>query len=307
MSIISPAMESSSEFDDGSWRHHYIPQYFVKGFVDADGMLFRYDKTSDTIESKRVHRKRIFFQENGNTAYVGSSRNTIGEKASASLDSVFADRLAPIRASPSDSSINNIENYVTLLSLAADLFFRVPANDQYYDLLYARTGLEPIDTHGNVIQADRELLEVGGTAQKSIRPFIPQNLLGQLFTQTEVHDKMRPRIASFSCGVFVLSDNPVVFSELPIRWQDFMQNFILPISSAQLFVYSEKPGLGRDLSLPSNYNALAINQAQRYVCSASKVILTAAVQYWKELRKRGYFPGKSSVLFEDALVENPTK
>jgi hypothetical protein len=300
-------MESSSDFDDGSWRHHYIPQYFIKGFVDSDGMLFRYDKATDLIESKRVPPKRVFFQENGNTAYVGSSRNTIAEKASASLDSALADKLAEIRSNPSDPSINNVENFVTLLSIAADLFFRVPANDRYYDLLYARTGLEPLDKNGNIVQAARELLEVGGTAQKSIRPFIPQNLLGQLFQQTEVHDKMRPRIAAFSYGVFVLSDNPVVFSELPTRWQDFMQNFILPISSAQFFIYSEKPGFGRDMSLPLNYNALAINQAQRYVCSESKVILSAAVRYWKDLRKRGYLPSNTSVLFADALAEMPTK
>jgi len=299
-------MESRSEFDDGSWRHHYIPQYFIKGFGDADEMLFRYDKTTDSIESKRVQPKRIFFQENGNTAYVGSNRNTIGEKASASLDSVLADRLAPIRNNPSDPSANNVENYVTLLSIAADLFFRVPANDAYYDLLYARTGLKPLDKNGNVVQAARELLETGKTAQKSIRPFIPQNLLGQLFKQTEVHDRMKPRIAAFSHGVFVLSDNPVVFSELPTRWQDFMQNFILPISSTQFFIYSELPGYGRELSLPYNYNALAINQAQRYVCSGSKEILTAAVHYWKDLRKRSYLPGKTATVFQDALGEKPT-
>jgi hypothetical protein len=87
-------------------------------------MLYRYDKTTDSIEGKRVQPKQIFFRENGNAAYVGSSRNTIGEKASALLDSALANRLAPIRNNPSDPSINNVENYVTLLSIAADLFFR---------------------------------------------------------------------------------------------------------------------------------------------------------------------------------------
>jgi hypothetical protein len=117
---------------------------------------------------------------------------------------------------------------------------------------------------------------------------------------------MRPRIASFYYGVFVLSDDPVVFSALPTRWQVFMQNFILPISSAQFFIYSEKLGYGRELSLPLNYNALAIEQAQRYVCSASKVIPSAAVQYWKDLRTRGYLPGKTTTLFDDALAEKAT-
>ncbi|MBL7952555.1 MAG: DUF4238 domain-containing protein [Flavobacteriales bacterium] len=296
-------MGQRTEFDDGSWRHHFIPEHFIKGFVDSEGSLFRYDKDEDQIARRKFAPKQVFFQPDGNTANVGLIRTTLAETYSSSLDSDLSSQLTRIRENSTNPLTNNVENYATLLSIAADLFFRVPSNDAYYNLLYERSGLQALDKDGNVIEAAQELLETGRFAQKTLKSLLPQNFLGQLLKQTAVHDRMQPRIAAFSYGVFVLSDNPVVFSELPTRWQDFMQNFILPISSTQFFIYCDKPGYGRELSLPLNYNALAIEQAQRYVCSGSEVVLSAAVKYWKELRVKGYLPGKELTIFEDAIRE----
>ena len=48
-----------------SWRHHYLPQFYIKGFCDESGTITVYNKQYKKFEKKSP--KYIFFEANRNT------------------------------------------------------------------------------------------------------------------------------------------------------------------------------------------------------------------------------------------------
>lgn len=45
-----------------SSKHHYIPQYYIKGFLDNEHLFYKYDKIRDSFKTGKVGSKGVFFE-----------------------------------------------------------------------------------------------------------------------------------------------------------------------------------------------------------------------------------------------------
>lgn len=111
-----------------SWRHHYVPQFFIRNFSDS-GKLYGYNKFTKSFFEPRP--KDIFFERNKNTFLneLGEESDLI-EKIYANIDSITS------------SAVNNVlstgkltkESLRGLLLLAYTNKWRSPSYDESYEI-----------------------------------------------------------------------------------------------------------------------------------------------------------------------------
>jgi len=53
-----------------SWRHHYIPQFYLKGFTDENNRIEIYDLSTDRIKSKGPFSTKSHFFEEGRNSWI---------------------------------------------------------------------------------------------------------------------------------------------------------------------------------------------------------------------------------------------
>lgn len=57
-----------------SKRHHYLPQFYIKGFVGNDGKVAVYNKEKDKIDKIRKSPKQLFYEYNRNTFEIDEKK-----------------------------------------------------------------------------------------------------------------------------------------------------------------------------------------------------------------------------------------
>ncbi|WP_035983566.1 DUF4238 domain-containing protein [Leptospira meyeri] len=110
-----------------SWRHHYLPEFYLKGFTDKSGSFFAYNKKRDIIESRKYFPKSIFFKEKLNTVFDDGKENDLIERLLSRLDSRFAPILKKIILSNGQPSLSSEEKIEFLVFLSL-LIWRHPLN-----------------------------------------------------------------------------------------------------------------------------------------------------------------------------------
>ena len=269
-----------------SKRHHYIPEFFIKGFTDNDGMLWVYDKKYDKILKDRKSPKGIFFENDINSISVNGKSIDLIEQAYSKIDNKYARKINKIRDSLCLDEVENIENICYLETFIMFLFWRNISNDKIIDKLIP--SLSKNENHLEVLKnfkfmdylSESDLYKI----EKSFLPFtLSLKSNQQLYQKKENFSKILHFENSF---LFFLSDNPIVFSKLPINIEDVMgQILFFPLSSKRIYL-----GLSGNKYVFSQehmfrLNLLMINQAERYVGSSNKDHLNSFINVYKDLRK----------------------
>src|SRR3954469_14980818 len=50
-----------------SWRHHYIPQFYLRNFTNEQGFFYLFNKEKNIIERNAKSPESYFFERNRNT------------------------------------------------------------------------------------------------------------------------------------------------------------------------------------------------------------------------------------------------
>lgn len=74
-----------------SSRHHYIPEFFRKGFTGEDGKIAVFNKLKDRIEKVRKSPKQVFYEWNSNTFNIKGNNTDFVEN----LHQFGEDKFAP--------------------------------------------------------------------------------------------------------------------------------------------------------------------------------------------------------------------
>jgi hypothetical protein len=72
-------------------RHHYLPQFYIKGFVNSTNKVFVYDKFENKFKNKELSPKQIFFEWNRNTLVIDGEEDDFVEE----LYGNFETRISP--------------------------------------------------------------------------------------------------------------------------------------------------------------------------------------------------------------------
>jgi len=132
-----------------STKHHYVPVFYLKGFTDAEGYFYVYDKlTKNTWKSKP---ENAFFENHRNTGslqyqkgdYVFTSDGL--EKAFADVDNAAAKVIQLIKKSRAEDDILSTEILLQVKYFINSLFWRSPANDELKKIILKSDEFKGLD------------------------------------------------------------------------------------------------------------------------------------------------------------------
>ncbi len=219
-----------------SWRHHYLPEFYIKGFCDENGRITVYNKQSKKFDKKSP--KSIFYEADRNTlSDAFGNRGDILEKMYADLES----KIAPHLKNAIDNTSGKMEEE-TLRNLIFLAYLTKWRNPQYDESFKDLKDIFTVDDLGLGIKTDGKRLDVeleelfhSELSQESkrlllsIQPFRFKDDYKVIFRNSFIIPSSTPCL---------LGDCP--FWEADIDKDKFFEDFIFPISQNQRLVYSDR-------------------------------------------------------------------
>lgn len=260
-----------------SWRHHYIPKFYLNGFVSKNGSFKIYDvkKGQFVKNGKEFFPESYFFEKHSNTMFSPSSNDDFLENYLGDLDNDVAEIFNRINRSSSKNNFNINDNDIARLQyFLGVMYWRNPSNyEEIKHLIKSKTlnqlGLLILNKY-NEINMDDEIekrLKSDINFFKALKFWLPNYLFPTGFKcTTPLH------IIPFLKGLpAVCSDNPII-SYNPMSFQVYLDDFIFPINSTKVFI---RGGKLKTLSMKVKIaiDMIVYKQAKEYVsCTEEKYI-----------------------------------
>lgn len=271
--------------DNLSWRHHYIPQFYLKGFVNANNKLAIYDKLNDKIKDGEYSTRTHFFEEHRNiTTINGIKSDFIETVLYKDIDDTIAKLFDDIRTK--DANYLTPKNLFTLKMFISFLFWRIPKNDKLlnefidnYD--FENLGFTIVDKITKEKASDEVITRFKNEpAFRKVYSFILPYSTFKIDYQEEDETKWKS-ISNNSEGLHLTSDNPVM-TLLKDRFYEKDQKILFPVTSQKLLYYGDTNKAGH---LPREFylhaDVATIHFADRYVCGPNKSYLEKIIELYK--------------------------
>jgi len=112
-----------------SKRHHYLPQFYIKGFVGNDGKVAVFNKDLGKIENLRKSPKQIFFEWNRNTFEIKGNKSDFIEKLHTFGENKFAPTYKKLTENIEDINLTGYDVFQLMLFIAT-IYRRIPEQNQ---------------------------------------------------------------------------------------------------------------------------------------------------------------------------------
>ena len=219
-----------------SWRHHYLPQFYIKGFCDENGTITVYNKQYKKFEKKSP--KYIFFEANRNTFFdaLGNQGDTL-EKIYAYLESTISPHLNnAINDTTGKMAVETLRNLIFLAYLTK---WRNPLYDESFENLKETF---TVDDLGLGLRADGERLDI--ELEKFFQSDLSQESKRLLLSIQPFRFKDDYEII-FKNSFIIPSSTPCLLGDCPFLEANIDENrvfedFIFPVSQNQRLVYSNR-------------------------------------------------------------------
>jgi Protein of unknown function (DUF4238) len=271
-----------------SHRHHFIPEFFIKGFISPSKMLWVYDKTTDRISTKPRSPKSIFFEPNRNTISVaGQEIDIIETTIFKYLDNLLAKRFKIIQESPIEE-IHDNELIGCIDVMAATMYYRTPSTENLIDK-FPQENLEKTTSAfiKETITGISKLQISENDKNKLINcvlPFINSPFFGETIISKPGYFK----ILEIKNPHFILSDNPILYETLPKNFEDLTYSIIFPLTSNRIFYGIKSKTYSLNVKIIKSINLLLAIQAKTYFASSDKVFLEAVVNDYRKIKSLNF-------------------
>jgi hypothetical protein len=292
------------EDDVSSWRHHYLPEFYLKGFTNAGNSLLVYDKKYNRISTKGPG--GIFFEPHRNTGILVHPetaevhKSDLAEHLLADFDREMAIALDKIRSSSPEDNIISIDLLLyEVRMLTQSIFWRSPANDALLNKVIDEFSFEDLgfgifDDKGNPYVEWEERFKAIDLWRKFYPAFL---MLASFKYKYAKRNDDRWKLYYLPDDYHITSDNPLVLFD----YQDLsslQQELLFPVLKNILLVSTKKhpPPI-----LPNLFSAkldlLIFDQASRFVAGPNEGYLKFLVQEVNRhsKRTRGYEQLKEDV------------
>jgi hypothetical protein len=277
-----------------SWRHHYLPEFYLQGFTDESGKFKIYDVEKEYLvkDGKDFSPRSYFFDSHANTIDgVYGPDDFLERKFYSKLDNDIAKLFAKIRNNSASTDFGLTDNDMPALQhFIATMYWRIPANyDKVAHLIEHRDlnqlGLVLENSSGERIK-DNELerrLKNDPGFFKMIKFWFP------LVTYLRILKCNKPLTIQTVSDKFptFCSDNPVIF--LNSSYPDiYIDDFIFPLTKTHYFIRSNKIN-----SVPNTVkieiDLILLYQAKKYACCTDynyiSMLKSCFIQNYKSLDK----------------------
>lgn len=109
-------------------RHHYIPVFFIKGYVGDDKMVSVYNKITGKLDNLRKSPKQVFLNGNRNTFKINGEDSDLFEKLYQFGETKFSKTYKKITGNRETFEFNAFEK-LHLMYFISQLHWRVPNQD----------------------------------------------------------------------------------------------------------------------------------------------------------------------------------
>lgn len=285
-----------------SSAHHYIPKFFIDGFLDDDGLLFVYNKTNDRIKKNKQGSKGVFFEIDRNSTSIGSNISVSWfEDAYSIFDNIIPPAIKLLRSDIDLPESIRIDLHAHLNTFLIDLYWRNVNNDLLFDTIYNNASVTLTDSNGT-----RLLSNIDANEYKN-DPFFKQlmrfkmtiSTLNNISTPKSDNDIFTTSTITFPQKQLCIGDSPFLMKELPKKHTDLLNiPAFIPISNTKLYLRNITLKGQLRFHETSMFNALIINQSSNLICCANKMILEAAIAYYKFAKKENLFDYFKQLLFQ---------
>jgi hypothetical protein len=262
-----------------SWRHHYLPQFYLKGFLNKKCKFKIFDVTRQQFikSGKDFSTESYFFEKDGNTVLKnGIKDDFIETKFFKKQDDRIAQIFNKIRNYGNDEKFGVTETDMPELQFfVSSLFWRIPTN---YDQIKYLIKTKELHELGLLIKSKNDNKTIRNKKLESRIKNDPiffnsmKNLIPYL-TYPRLFDCNTPlTIQTFPDQLpAICSDNPVIMEEsiLPDIYYD---DFIFPLTNKLVLIRGKKINNIMN-TIKIDIDLITLKQAKKYVsCTDQKYI-----------------------------------
>lgn len=269
-----------------SKRHHYIPEFFIKGFTGEDGKISVFNKEKGIIEKLRKSPKQIFFEWNRNSFNINGNETDFLEKAYQLSESKFADTYKKLNDSYKKIEFTTYD-ILHLTLFICEIYWRIPINDKLFDesIKDFEFNKEPFKI---VNKETREKTPISELKKLKKEPAFIEALkqikaienYKENSKDIKVENWLIYYIPKKEPQLKILCDNPVIVRH---KSKNILESeLIFPLSNGKTVYHTKGKRLKK---LPATNNVsidtLLYLQAEKYVCCADESYLNSIIQLSK--------------------------
>lgn len=283
-------------------RHHYIPEFYLRGFADEQKRFYLYLKKEDRIVPSSP--KDAFCEKHRNTIRL-LKENEREEKILEDLYGKFETKYAPLFQKAKESKYDprndvlDIKEKLGLAYFLSTLYWRLPINDSEAEKIIKNgdmknVGLSLVSKNGS---AGFEWLEEVITKIPEAEKIFRIGLTHTLFSNPKnLENTSFWRFSYWNSGFFLTSDNPFIYRKNPTRKNIMNEDFLFPISSKRMLI------AGKNIkNFSGNHVPMACMQLihqSNIVCCEHKEFLEILVKQYKSISD-GLRSNLKNFLFEE--------
>lgn len=223
-----------------SWRHHYIPQFYLKGFTSKEGTFKIFDVNKDRFvkNGKSFSPESYFFESDSNSVITENEKSDFIESAYMYFDSMASEILSKIGRSTSSEKFQVIDSDIAMLQYFIGLmYWRIPSNQEKLEnklenSRFRELGLKIMKENEVIDDIDFEIeINKNPNFVKFMRFLLPS------YSYHETIDCKTPMhiVALKEGGPLVCSDNPIICMD-PSKFNVYTDDFVFPLNKTRLFI-----------------------------------------------------------------------
>ncbi len=259
-----------------SWRHHYLPVFYLKGFVKANNKfkIFDVQRKEFIKKGKEFSPESYFFEKDSNTiSYNNFTSDFLETDYYSFFDSEASKIITKINTSNhsnqygiNDLDIQKLNHFVSLM---------------YWRLPHKQSELKTIISNNDLNSLGLSIFNKDKTPNRELEDKFKNN--PEFLKSYKFYNSLMDSVRGGNCRTpytiiettdefpFLCSDNPILFKKKSSP-KVFEDNYIFPLTGNKLFMRTEKR-TGFSPYLRLMVNTLIYKQAVKYVsCTDERYI-----------------------------------
>ncbi|GAA3981734.1 DUF4238 domain-containing protein [Hymenobacter antarcticus] len=268
-----------------SKKHHYIPQFYLRGFTDTNGGFTIYDKVRNEFRKSRPENE--FYEKFRNTTNLGGEKSVMVEDMYSHIESTFATTLSAIEKSNHTEPVLTSDIMVGLKFLVETMRWRNPALDAVYESIVQRLSIKDFGlqfkgaTDKQAVEINKRIMDEPD-ARKMLRPLMGSLSINSMANAN--YDTSKWHILYQEGGFPITGDFPIIFNPKSIH-DRINEEFIFPLSAQRTAVFADIKSMKQLPDVFSIDKDLAIiHLAKRFICCKHDEYLKFMINYYKTNR-----------------------
>lgn len=267
-----------------SWRHHYVPQFYIKNFYNHENAIYVYDKIKDSYLPYPRSSKTIFFEKERNTLLLNSKKDDLVEQLFKWPDNKLSDQFKKVKSYSKDALENDLAYLSALQIFITWTLWRLPCYDEETKK-YIQNNIEELESTYSEKYKNITILLDDKSKIKFYRALIPFDILNKEEAVKTPNGIQYYKIYQHPKEAFIISDNPLIIKYHPKFESDLKIPCVLPLSSNRLYLALDNRQYSINNQIIKLINFLIIYNAEQYVAGPNKEFLDYYLYLYKDLGK----------------------